>query len=322
MPRVGRVGALVEHEPRGEQLRPADTSLRDRGLPSERALAADSGDELPVRLGDVLPGLLDVHLYAVERVHDVRPAAERPGQVEHVFDVPVRVVVRIDASVEVVPATGGGEIPRGGVDRILGVPGVGHAVAGRVGSPALPGRGHELHPADRACRARAHVPAEVRLDLVDRGEHFPRNPVGGAGLAPERAQGAERQALRLAAEEHGWGKCDRAWCVRHLGARKCSLARLRDDPEDARLGACRCGRRNCESHERGGEEEGPPLHPSAGAMRRSSGSGFSSASTRSSSSRSTAPLRFRACSSETRKSCLFEEALAATSRSISPDRTS
>ena len=84
--------------------------------------------------------------------------------------------------------SGCGEIARGGVDGVLGVPGVGDPVAARVDSPAEPGVGHELHPADRAGRARAHVPAEVGLDLVDRSEHLPRDPVGVACAQPEGVQ--------------------------------------------------------------------------------------------------------------------------------------
>ena len=67
-----------------------------------------------------------------------------------------------------------------------------------VHAPAQPRVGHELHPADRAGRARAHVAAEVRLDLVDRSEHLPRDPVGRAGAEPERVQLVVGQLARRA----------------------------------------------------------------------------------------------------------------------------
>ena len=77
------------------------------------------------------------------------------------------------------------------------VPRVGDAVPVRVDAPAEPGRGHELHPADRAGRARAHVAPEVRLDLVDRA----RAPATGSRRRRRRAAraSAARRARRAAA---------------------------------------------------------------------------------------------------------------------------
>jgi hypothetical protein len=97
-------------------------------------------------------------------------------------------VVREDRAVEIETAAGGSEIAGSGVDRIGRVPRIGHAVTARVRPPAEPGRRHELHPADRTCRARTHVAAEIRLDLVDRREYLPRDAVRRAGLLPDAEQ--------------------------------------------------------------------------------------------------------------------------------------
>ena len=76
---------------------------------------------------------------------------------------------------------GGREVARGRVDAVLGIPRVGDPVAVGVHAPAHPARGHELHPAESARRARPHVLAEVGLDLVDGREDLPRDAVAVAG---------------------------------------------------------------------------------------------------------------------------------------------
>src|SRR5438445_9495741 len=94
-------------------------------------------------------------------------------------------VVREGGPVEVARAVRGSEVASSGEDRVVRIPWIGDTVSVRVDAPAQPGARHELHPADRAGGARTHVAAEVRFDLVDRGEHLPANPVGVAGLLPE-----------------------------------------------------------------------------------------------------------------------------------------
>ena len=120
------------------------------------------------------------------------------GEPEHELDVLLRVVVGPDRAGNVLPRPGGRQVASRREDGVGGVPGIGDAVAVGVGAPAIPGRRHELHPADRAGVARAHVAAEVRLDLVDRGEQLPRDAVGRSGLLPEGQQLAVGQVSGVA----------------------------------------------------------------------------------------------------------------------------
>ena len=152
-------------------------------------------------------------------------AAVEVGEREHLVDVPVGMVVGEDAAIEIGRAAGGGEVAGGGEDRVGRVPRIGDAVAVRVDAPAEPGARHELHPADRAGRARAHVAAEVRLDLVDRarapatGSRTPRRPAARArgaadsescsgtagGVESEAGHGERRVRRRGAGSANGAG---------------------------------------------------------------------------------------------------------------------
>src|SRR5215475_9168377 len=78
--------------------------------------------------------------------------AVETGEPENLVHVPGRVVVAIDRPGDVELPTAPGEVARSAEDRVGGIVRIGYAVAVRVDSPARPGRGHELHPPDRAGR--------------------------------------------------------------------------------------------------------------------------------------------------------------------------
>ena len=196
---------------------------------------------LPQRFARLRNGrlrLLEPDRQLVQREDNVDVTAEDRRQSEHLVHVPLGVVVGEDGARDVRCPAGCGEIARGREDGVLGIPRIGEPVAVSVGAPAQPGVGHELHPADCTGQARPHVAAEVRLDLVDRGEHLPGNPVGGAGTEPERLQllvrallrRPERRLERVARHEY------RAFWVRDVGARQ-DRRRWRDDLEGVRVGA-------------------------------------------------------------------------------------
>ncbi len=94
------------------------------------------------------------------------------------------------------------QVAGGGEDRVFGVVGVGDPVAVGVDAVAVPGRGHELHPADRAGRGDVEVGAEGGLDLVDRrrGRAGPCGPsaVGGGGALVDRDQDRGHAGRRAA----------------------------------------------------------------------------------------------------------------------------
>ena len=192
------------------------------------------------RLRNRCLGFLEPERELVQREGNVDVAAEERRQGEHVVHVPLGVVVGEHATGDVRGPACGGEIARGREDGVLGIPRIGEPVAVRVGAPAQPGVRHELHPADCAGRARPHVAAEVGLDLVDRREHLPGDPVGGAGAKPERLQllvrpllrHPERRLERIRRQEH------RARRVRDFGARHDRRLR-RDDREGVRRGSLR-----------------------------------------------------------------------------------
>ena len=217
-------------------------------------------------------------------------------------------------------AAGRGEVARGGEDRVLRVPGVGEPVAVRVDAPAHPGGRHELHPADRAGRARAHVAAEVRLDLVDRREHLPRDPVGRAGVLPEpRRAAAYESCCPASGTAEGTSTAPGAFGTRARVATgsDAGARRVRDDGED--VGARRArGERRHEGREdeRGGVTAAGRRGARAAAPRRSTTGSRLGQRPCSSASGSGSPARLalEACSSATRKSCLFVAASAAISR--------
>src|SRR5439155_15435709 len=264
------------------------------------------------------------------------------GEVEHLADVPVGVVVREDRAVDVVRRAGRAEVARGGEDRVLGVPRIGDPVAVRVGAPARPRGGHELHPPDRARRARAHVATEVRLDLVDRREHLPRDAVRRAGALPDALELRVVELLRLRGRRSpAHGQCDRPRQVRHARRRqrrgdrkRVRVRRARAGSEDERerrkplhsaaywpgwasrragiSGATGCSVGTSTSGSAGGTW---CRRPGAGAGSDSAGAAAAAASASSAAFASSARLRLTAWSRETRKSCLFDDASAAISRS-------
>ena len=134
---------------------------------------------------------------AGERVDDAaRQVAVLLGVEEDLVDVPVGVVVGEDRGAQVLGAAGGLEVAGGGADRVDRVVGILAAVAVGVDAVGLPGRGHELHPAEGAGGGDVEVGAERGLDAVDRGEHLPRDPVlGSAGLVDREQEGRDRELV-------------------------------------------------------------------------------------------------------------------------------
>ena len=119
---------------------------------------------------------------AGERADEVGgQAADQAGAHEDRVDVPVGVVVGEDRAADVGVGARGAQVARGREDRVDRVVGVLEAVAVGVDAVLLPGRGHELHPPERARGGDVEVAAVVGLDLVDRGEHLPAHAVLDAG---------------------------------------------------------------------------------------------------------------------------------------------
>ena len=104
-------------------------------------------------------------------------AGDQPGAEHHRVDVPVGVVVGKDRAAHVLLIAGGLEVAAGGEDRVDGVVGVLLAVLVRVGAIGAPGGGDELHPPERAGGGDVQVAPVVGLDLVDRRQHLPPDPV-------------------------------------------------------------------------------------------------------------------------------------------------
>ncbi len=118
------------------------------------------------------------------------------GVEEHLVDVPVGVVVGEDRVVEVLGAAGGAQVAGRGADRVDRVVGVLAPVGVGVDPVGLPGRGDELHPADGAGVGDVEVGAEGGLDLVDRGEDLPGDPVlGPAGLVDRQQEGRDLERV-------------------------------------------------------------------------------------------------------------------------------
>ena len=215
-------GSAIERQSVGQQAR-AGGATREALLGAiECPQPAEGAHELPVRSHDLFAGPVERDLQAVEvegRVNAAR--AKQLGELQNLVHVPLRVVVREDCAGDIGRAAARGEVARRRGDRVVGAPRVRYPVAVGVHAPALPRRRHELHPADRAGGARAHVAAEVRLDLVDRGQHLPRHPVDGAVALPE----PEQLWVAAGLGDRGRGEqrrreADRARCVRHLRARQ------------------------------------------------------------------------------------------------------
>ena len=115
-------------------------------------------------------------------------AGDQPGAEHHRVDVPVGVVVGEDRAPDVVLVAGRVQVAGGGEDRVDRVVGILAAVLVAVGPVHLPGRGHELHPAHGARGGDVEVAAVVGLDLVDRRQDLPADPVLDAGGLVDRQQ--------------------------------------------------------------------------------------------------------------------------------------
>src|SRR5579884_2015880 len=345
-PRTEQDGPLVRlelpREPAGGGRRTEGPSL---GATEPESLGAGGRDlRLPRR--DLVANRRHLRLQRTPRREErgcrgeaVTPALGVHGrEPEDVVHVRRRVVVAVHGALDVELSAAAGEVAGGAEDRVRGVVRIGDSVAVRVHSPAGPGRGHELHPPDRPGRARPQVLAEVRLDLVDRGEHLPRDPVRAAGRLPDAAQGGEghrpRAAGRLGERDDAAARVER----RRGSAGRPVLPR---DAERVRGGGARDGEAK---NERGPEEGGQTLHGYCWPATRSlgsswlasavpfaagsgSGSDAGSSSGSGSGTESSCPWAARACSlmarsSAMRKSCRFEAALAAISRSTFSSSTS
>ncbi len=102
------------------------------------------------------------------------------------------------------------------------------AVAVGVHAVLRPRGGQELHPTLRAGARDAQVSAVVGLDLVDRRQHLPGDPVGGPGRLENRQQ--ERRDLE-AFDEEGRHAGDRfAQVQRERGGERRGLGRLVGSP--------------------------------------------------------------------------------------------
>ena len=147
-------------------------------------------------------------------------AAERAvatGVGQDLGHVPVGVVVGEDRVVGVGRHPRRAEVAGGGEDRVFGVVGVADPVAAGIDAVRFPGRGQELHPADRAGRRGPHVGAEGALDAVDRGEDrgaLGAEPVGiGCALVDRdqdrRHPGGGAAGARDRGDIEGFGRAQR-----------------------------------------------------------------------------------------------------------------
>src|SRR6185437_3767063 len=96
------------------------------------------------------------------------------GLVQNLGDVPAGVVVGKERLLEVAGRAVGDQEPGGGGDGVVGVHDVPAVAVGR------PGRGLELHGAERAGAGRPVVLAVAAFDLADGGQDGPRDAVPGA----------------------------------------------------------------------------------------------------------------------------------------------
>ncbi len=215
-------GALLRREHRGvEALHPRLRLSNHPLLSVDRAAGVVEALLEIVELEDRMRAAAEPEAAGHER--RIEPASARKDlcELEDVADVPVRMVVGEDRARDILRRAGRREVSGRSVDRVLRNPGVCHAVAVRVDSPAVPRRGHELHPTGRARGAWAHVPTEVRLDLVDRPEHLPGDAIGGTGGLPQLEELRVRALLRgLRGRRQRERHDDRAGAVRRLGARQ------------------------------------------------------------------------------------------------------
>ena len=231
--RAGRSCASAASPCRG---RSSTRGGRPRPAPRRRACRVRSGRRRPRRLPGIRPGCPSSRPSAGSQLQDLDLRAE-PGRAEagsadfagvaagvgeHLGDVPVGVVVGEDRAVGVGRHAGGGEVAGGGEDRVFGVVGVGDPVAVGVDPVFLPGRGHELHPADGAGGGEAEVGAEGGLDLVDPGQDrgalrtepvLRRRRAGRSGSAPAAPRWRRRSRLGsegiASAVERVWARASR-----------------------------------------------------------------------------------------------------------------
>ena len=155
-------------------------------------------------------------------------AGDQPGAEQHRVDVPVGVVVGEDRAPHVVLVAGRRQVAGGGEDRVDRVVGILAAVLVGVGAVHPPGRRDELHPADRAGGGDVQVAAVVGLDLVDRRQHLPADPVLDPRRLVDRQQ--KRRHPELADDE-----------IRHPGRRR----RTRQHVHEARVRAASASRPTC-----------------------------------------------------------------------------
>ncbi len=132
--------------------------------------------------------------------HGLRVGRDQLGTKQHRVGIFFGVVVGQDGAAEVRGGAGGAQVARGGEDRVDRVVGVGVAGVERVHAVLQPGRGHELHPADRSGRGDRLVGAVVGLDFVDRRQDLPRHAVLHGRSLVDRQQecgnAVERERLR------------------------------------------------------------------------------------------------------------------------------
>ncbi len=133
--------------------------------------------------------------------HVRRHAGDQARAEEDRVDVPVSVVVGVDRAADVLLVPGRLEVAGGGEDRVDRVVRILAPVLVGVDPVHLPGGGHELHPPERARGGHVEVAAVVGLDLVDRREDLPADPVLDArGLVDGEQEGRHAE---LADDEVG-----------------------------------------------------------------------------------------------------------------------
>jgi hypothetical protein len=214
--------AVVDGDHRGTGLGEDVDALAARlGLDRDRRVAALA---LAVGLGQRAGvGALGAHREAAlgqagERADEIaRDAADHLRPHQDAVDVPIGVVVSEDRPPEVLVAARCLEVASRREDRVNRVERVLHAILVGVHAVLLPGRGHELHPAQRAGGGDVQVAAVVGLDLVDPGQDLPTDAVLHAGGLVDREQ--EGRDAELVDEE-----------VRHA-----DLRRARDRERVARV---------------------------------------------------------------------------------------
>ncbi len=137
---------------------------------------------------------------AGERADEVgRDAGDQACAQQDGVDVPVGVVVGKDRLTDRVLVAGGLQITGGGEDRVDGVVRILLAVLVRIRAIHPPSRGDELHPPQRTGRRHVQVAAVIGLDLIDRRQHLPTNPVLDTRRLVDRQQ--EHRHTELADHE-------------------------------------------------------------------------------------------------------------------------